>query len=59
MNPGDPYDVTYLESFLLKNTAIQSLRGLSAKYKAISDPNTHLVDLTVTFVKGGTLVNAN
>ncbi|HEX7158617.1 MAG TPA: POTRA domain-containing protein, partial [Edaphobacter sp.] len=43
MNSGDFYDVTYLENFLLTNTAIQSLRGISATYKAISDPNTHLV----------------
>jgi outer membrane protein insertion porin family len=58
MNPGDFYDVTYLTSFLLKNSAIQSLRGYSATYKAVSDPDTHLVDLTLTFVKGGSLVQA-
>lgn len=58
MNPGDFYDVTYLNSFLLRNSAIQSLRGYSATYKAASDPNTHLVDLTLTFVKGGTLIHA-
>lgn len=58
MNPGDFYDITYLNNFLLRNSAVQSLRGYSATYKAASDPNTHLVDLTLTFVKGGTLVHA-
>jgi outer membrane protein assembly factor BamA len=58
MNPGDFYDVTYLTTFLIKNTSIQSLRGYSANYKALSDPDTHLVDLTITFAKGGTLVQA-
>jgi len=58
MNPGDFYDVTYLTSFLLKNITIQSLRGYSANYKAASDPDTHLVDLTISFSKGGTLVQA-
>jgi outer membrane protein insertion porin family len=58
MNPGDFYDVTYLNTFLIKNTAIQSLRGYSANYKALSDPDTHLVDLTITFAKGGQLVQA-
>ena len=57
MNAGDFYDVNYLTTFLLKNTAVQSLRGYSATYKAFSDPNTHLVDLVITFAKGGTLVN--
>jgi outer membrane protein assembly factor BamA len=56
MNPGDFYDLDYLQSFLVKNNAIQSLRGYSATYKAFSDPNTHLVDLVLTFVKGGSLV---
>ncbi|MCL2661095.1 MAG: hypothetical protein FWD64_11345 [Acidobacteriaceae bacterium] len=58
LKPGEVYDVTYVNSFLLKNTAIKSLQGYSATYKALSDTNTHLVDLTVTFVKGGNLVKA-
>ncbi|WP_260705060.1 POTRA domain-containing protein [Edaphobacter flagellatus] len=59
MNPGDFYDVNYLTTFLNKNTALRSLNGYSATYKAFSDPNTHLVDLVITFVKGGTLVQVN
>jgi outer membrane protein assembly factor BamA len=53
MNPGDFYDTTYLTEFLHKNSALQSLAGYSATYNASSDPDTHLVDLTITFAKGG------
>ena len=56
MHPGDFYDVTYVNSFLRKNTALRTLEGYSGKYRAVADPDTHLVDLTVTFVKGGTLL---
>jgi outer membrane protein insertion porin family len=59
MNAGDFYDVNYLSEFLKKNSSLQALRGYSATWKAFSDPNTHLVDLTITFVKGGTLINVD
>jgi outer membrane protein insertion porin family len=55
MNPGDFYDTTYLTNFLHNNSALQTLSGYSATYDAIADPNTHLVDLTITFAKGGVL----
>jgi outer membrane protein insertion porin family len=55
MNPGDFYDVTYLTEFLHNNSALQSFSGYSATYDAISDPDTHLVDLTIIFAKGGVL----
>jgi outer membrane protein assembly factor BamA len=55
MNPGDFYDTTYLTNFLHNNSALQTLSGYSATYDAIADPNTHLVDLTITFAKGGLL----
>jgi outer membrane protein assembly factor BamA len=55
MNPGDFYDTTYLTGFLHNNSALQSLAGYSATYNASSDPDTHLVDLTITFAKGGVL----
>jgi outer membrane protein assembly factor BamA len=55
MNPGDFYDTTYLTNFLHNNSALQTLAGYSATYTASSDPDTHLVDLTITFAKGGLL----
>jgi outer membrane protein insertion porin family len=59
MKPGDFYDVNYMTQFLQKNSALQTLRGYSATYKAVSDPDTHLVDLVITFVKGGSLVEVH
>ena len=59
MNAGDFYDINYLTEFLQKNKSLQTLRGYSATYKALSDPNTHLVDLTITFAKGGTLIQVD
>jgi outer membrane protein insertion porin family len=56
LTPGSPYDEDYVASFLHKNTALKSLAGYSASYKQIGDPATHLVELTLTFVKGGVLV---
>lgn len=55
MNPGDFYDITYLTEFLHNNSALQSFAGYSATYDAIADPDTHLVDLTIIFAKGGVL----
>jgi outer membrane protein assembly factor BamA len=55
LNPGDIFDATYVTSFLKKNTALRTFEGYSANYRAVADPNTHLVDLTLTFVKGGVL----
>ena len=59
MHPGDFYDVDYLTSFLQKNRSVKSLLGYSATYKAYSDPNTHLVNLVLTFKQGGVLVDVN
>lgn len=55
LHPGDPYDTVYVSNFLVNNTALRSLGGHSATYKAVSSPEDHLVDLTITFVKGGVL----
>lgn len=59
MKSGDFYDISYMTEFLKQNSGLQSLRGYSATYKAISDPNTHLVDLTINFAKGGTLIKVD
>ena len=52
MKPGDLYNAEYVTSFLKNNTALQALNGYSAGFKASADPQTHLVDLTITFVRG-------
>ncbi len=59
MNPGDLYDTTYMTGFLTRRETPQALLGMSATYRAVSDPDTHLVDLAITFVKGGNLVEVH
>jgi outer membrane protein insertion porin family len=59
MNSGDFYDTTYMTGFLTRKETPQALLGYSATYRAVSDPDTHLVDLVITFVKGGNLVEVH
>lgn len=52
MKPGDLFTPDYVTGFLKNNTALQALRGYSASYKAYADPNTHTVDVVLTFTNG-------
>jgi outer membrane protein insertion porin family len=52
MKEGALYNPEYLTKFLKNNTALQALNGYAAGFKAIADPNTHTVDLVITFVRG-------
>ncbi len=54
MKTGELYNPQYITSFLKKNTALQALANYSVTYKAYADPNTHTVDLVLTFFRGGT-----
>jgi len=49
MKPGDPYSPTPINTFLRKNIAQPPLRSYTMTYQASADPQTHLVDLTLTF----------
>jgi outer membrane protein insertion porin family len=53
MQPGDLYSPGYVATFLKSNTALRALATYTASFKASADPQTHLVDLTITFVRGG------
>ena len=55
MAHNDFYDLNYVNGFLKSNSSITTLRGYSAAWKASADPETHLVNLTLTFTKGGNL----
>jgi outer membrane protein insertion porin family len=55
LRPGDPYDEDYVATFLKQNRNLKSLTGYSATYKQAAHLDTHEVDLTLTFVKGGSL----
>ena len=50
MKPGDVYNDSYVSGFIQANTALQHLAKYSASFQASADPQTHLVDLTITFV---------
>jgi outer membrane protein assembly factor BamA len=54
--PGSLYDEEYVTSFLHKNTALRSFQGYSATYKQIAYPDSHEVDLIISFVRGGVLI---
>ncbi len=50
LTAGDLYDPGYVQAFLTNNTAVRGLAGYAGGFKAVSDPQTRLVDLTVSFV---------
>ena len=54
MKAGDLYNPEYVTGFLKNNTALRALAGYSFTYKAYADPNTHTVDLVLTFVRDAT-----
>ena len=57
LHPGDPYDEDYVATFLKQNRNLKSFTGYSATYKQAAHVDTHGVDLTMTFVKGGSLTH--
>lgn len=52
MKEGELYNPEYLTGFFKNNTALLALAGYSFGYKAYADPNTHTVDLVLTFFRG-------
>lgn len=52
MKTGELYNPEYVSGFLKMNTALHALEGYSASFKAYADPNTHTVDLVLTFARG-------
>ena len=56
LEAGAPFDASYVTQFLKRNAKdLHPLDGYSASYKQYEHEDTHVVDLVVTFVKGGTL----
>jgi outer membrane protein insertion porin family len=52
MKPGDIYNPEYIVKFLKNNSALRALATYTATWKAYADPNTHTVDVALTFFKG-------
>ena len=51
MTKGELYNPEYVKGFLKNNSSLKSLAPYTATYKAYADPNTHTVDLVLTFVR--------
>lgn len=51
MKAGELYNPEYAAGFLKSNKALHVFDGYFANFKAYADPETHTVDLVVTFVK--------
>jgi outer membrane protein assembly factor BamA len=56
LKPGDVFNSEYITDFLQQNTALRSFDGYSATFKAIRDPESRLVDVTVLFNRGSSVV---
>jgi outer membrane protein assembly factor BamA len=56
LKAGDVFNSEYITNFLQQNSALRSFDGYSATFKAIRDPESRLVDVTVTFIHGTTVV---
>ncbi len=50
MKSGDIYNETYVTKFLNNNTALTHLARYSAAFQTVGDPQTHTVDVTITFL---------
>jgi len=57
MKAGELFNPDYVTGFLKNNTALRVLEGYGASYSAYADPNTHTVDLVLTFTRGGAVHN--
>jgi outer membrane protein insertion porin family len=53
LKPGAAYDPLYTAKFLTNNTALRNLAGYTASFQAAADSQTHLVDLTINFIRTG------
>jgi outer membrane protein assembly factor BamA len=53
LKPGDLYSDLAVNAFLKKHAAQAVFRTYDPTFKAIGDPQTHLVDLTLTFTPNG------
>lgn len=56
LKPGDPYSDLAVNAFLIKHAAQPAFRGYTPAFKAVGDPQTHQVDLTLTFTPNGSRV---
>jgi outer membrane protein insertion porin family len=53
LKPGAVYDPLYTSKFLTSNTALTKLAGYTASFQAAADSQTHMVALTINFLRAG------
>jgi outer membrane protein insertion porin family len=49
LHPGDIYNAGYVKSFLLNNPALPNLRTMTARFNVSQEPESGVLDLTITF----------
>jgi outer membrane protein assembly factor BamA len=52
MRKGDIFNPDYIHNFFINNPGLKALIPYGASYKAYADPNTHTVDVVLTFARG-------
>jgi outer membrane protein assembly factor BamA len=52
MKKGELYNPDYIHQFFINNPSLKALIPYGGSYKAYADPNTHTVDVVLTFVRG-------
>jgi hypothetical protein len=55
LQPSDLYSEPYIQHFINNNNLFLKLHSYAGSYQVSADPNTHLVDLIVTFVSKANL----
>lgn len=55
LKPGELYNPVYVAGFIKNNTALKSLATYTGTFKAYADPNTHTVELVLSFFTGPTV----
>ena len=53
LKPGDAYNADYVNNFIADTPDSRQLSHFNATFQASADPQTHLVDLTITFMRNG------
>jgi outer membrane protein insertion porin family len=54
MKKGDLFNPDYIHTFFVNNPGLKTLTPYGGSYKAYADPNTHTVDVVLTFARGAT-----
>jgi outer membrane protein insertion porin family len=51
LKPGQPFNEDYVTNFLVNNPSLKALSGYGFNYQTDSNPDTHTIDLTLSFTR--------